>query len=160
MTKGGGFLYKPRRLPDRHLAIFASRLLSPLFIRRRRCRLSYSRPSSTRPSLTRGSSLTRHSALMRRPSPTHAHRRLSPPASSTVPTSAPHRGASPRAAPLPDTHLLPNSPPPPALALLLHERRRRRSPWARLWYLQDRTSRFATISAWFATISPRFDSLK
>jgi hypothetical protein len=72
-----GVLYKPRRLPDRHLAFFPQIAASPLFLCRRRCHLSSLHSSATRPSPTRGSSPTH------RPSPTRRSSRH----------DAPHRHA-------------------------------------------------------------------
>jgi hypothetical protein len=81
-------LYKPRRLPD---PFPPNRRLSPLFLCHRRRRLSSPRPSPThRPSPAHRSSPTWC------PSPMRVHRRLPPPVSSIVPTSAPHRRASAR----------------------------------------------------------------
>jgi hypothetical protein len=89
--KRSGVLYKLRRLPDRHLAIFPQIAASPLFLCRRRRRLILPRPSPMR-----GFSLMRRPSLTRRSSTTHAHHRLPPPASSAALTSAPHRRTSPR----------------------------------------------------------------
>jgi hypothetical protein len=105
-----GVLYKPRRLPDGHLAVFPQIAISPLF--HHRCRRRLSSP---------------------RPSPTRAHRRLLPPTSSAAPTSAAHCARyDPDAAPLPDVHILPDSPLSPCSGaggtsprrpLFLHEHR-------------------------------------
>jgi hypothetical protein len=64
--KRWGVLYKPCRLPDRHLAVFPQSAASPLFLRHHHRRLSSSCPTPTRPSPTRGSSPTCRPSPMRR----------------------------------------------------------------------------------------------
>jgi hypothetical protein len=93
--KRSGVLYKPRRLPDWHLAVFPQITTSPLFLHRRRRRLS-----SPRLSPTRGSSPTR------RPSPTRAPPRcVAPPRHARIAVSRRRRARSLRRPPLTDADL-------------------------------------------------------
>jgi hypothetical protein len=90
--KWWGVLYKPRRLPDQHLAVFPQIASLPP-------------SSSSSPLLTVPvPDAPLFSNAPRRSSPTRAQRRLPPPASSAVPTSA-----------LTDAHLRPRRSGPPRL---------------------------------------------
>jgi hypothetical protein len=95
-------LYKPRRHPDRHLAVFSQIAASPLFLHHHRRRLSLPRVS-----LTRGSSPTRRPSPTCRSSPT---RRSSRHTRSAV--SRRRRARSRRRPPSPTRRISPMRCPP------------------------------------------------